>query len=61
MLAALIVAFITDVFNPLATLIPLLMFRPIITILENFRRRGEPAPNPDNFVKIPDEEEKEGD
>ena len=61
MLAALIVAFITDVFNPLATLIPLLMFRPIITILENFRRRGEPAPNPDNFVKIPDEDEKEGD
>ena len=61
MLAALILAFLTDVFNPLATLIPLLAFRPIITAVEKFRRRGEAAPNPDNFVEIPDEDEKEGD
>ena len=34
MLAALIVAFILDWFNPIATAIPLLAFRPLLTLIE---------------------------
>ena len=37
--AALVVAFISDLFNPLATVIPLLMLRPILTISEIIRRK----------------------
>lgn len=37
--ATLIVAFVSDIFNPLATVIPLLMLRPIITISEIIKRK----------------------
>ena len=37
--AALVVAFISDLFNPLATVIPLLMLRPILTVSEIIRRK----------------------
>ena len=37
--ATLIVAFVSGVFNPLATVIPLLMLRPIITVSEIIKRK----------------------
>ena len=37
--ATLIVAFVSDFFNPLATVIPLLMLRPILTVSEIIRRK----------------------
>lgn len=44
MLAALIVAFVLDWFAPLATVIPLLMFRPIISFGERIRQRFDKTP-----------------
>lgn len=41
MLAALVAAFLLDWFDVIATLVPLLMFRPIITISEIFRKKKE--------------------
>ena len=42
MLAALVSAFLfTDMFAPLATAIPLLMFRPILYVLELIKSKGE--------------------
>lgn len=41
MLAALVAAFLLDCFDVIATLVPLLMFRPIITISEIFRKKKE--------------------
>lgn len=43
MLAALVVAFLTGVFNLIATVIPLLMLRPIIYVTEIFRRKLSPS------------------
>ena len=51
MAAALIVAFLTGWFDPFATAIPMLAFRPLITFLEIFRRKHDTPPNPDNFIK----------
>ena len=65
MLAALIFAFVTGWFNPLCTVIPMLAQRPIIALGESVRRKGEPKPNPENYIKYEDNEEntekKEGD
>lgn len=62
MLIALVLAFLTGWFNPLCTAIPMLAFKPILTVGETLRRRSDPTPNPDNFVKYEDnEEEKESD
>ena len=42
LLAALVVAFIfSDIFNPIATAIPLLMFRPILTISQLIAKRRD--------------------
>lgn len=41
MLAALVVAFLLEWFEPLATVIPLLMFRPLLYVLELIRKKGE--------------------
>ena len=62
MLAALIAALLLDWFSPLAVAIPLLAYRPILTVSELVRRRNEPLPNPENFIYYSDEnEEKESD
>ena len=37
MLAALVVAFILDWFNPIATAIPLLAYRPLLTLIETIK------------------------
>ena len=39
-LATLVIAFLLDWFAPLATVIPLIAFRPIITVIEIFKRKG---------------------
>ena len=39
MLGSLVIAFITGWFNPLATLIPLLMYKPIIYVIEVIKRK----------------------
>ena len=54
MLATLIVAFLTPVFNPLAAAIPLLAFRPILTVASTLARRFTPASEP--VVDAPREE-----
>lgn len=41
MLAALVAAFLTELFNPIATVIPLLMLRPMLYVLELIKRKGE--------------------
>jgi hypothetical protein len=61
MLAALVIAFLTGWFNPLCTVIPFLAFKPILSIGEMLRKKYDPAPNPDNFVKYEENDEKESD
>ena len=61
MLAALIAALLLDWFSPLAVAIPLLAYRPILTVSELVRRRNEPLPNPENFIYSDENEEKESD
>lgn len=39
MMGSLVVAFITKLFNPLATLIPLMMYKPIIYLIELLRKK----------------------
>lgn len=58
MLAALLVAFLTKLFNPIATAVPLLAFRPLLSMMEIMRAKQDKKPNPDNFIKY---EEKESD
>lgn len=43
MLVALVVAFMLEWFEPLATVIPLIMFRPILYVLELIKKKGEKA------------------
>lgn len=59
--ACLLIAFITGIFNPVATIIPLLAYRPILTVIEVIRAKRQPAPNPENYIKYEDKEEKESD
>jgi hypothetical protein len=61
MLAALVIAFLTGWFNHLCTVIPFLAFKPILSIGEMLRKKYDPAPNPDNFVKYKENDEKESD
>ena len=65
MVATLAVAFITSWFNPLATVIPMLAFRPILSLAEIIRKKGEPQPDTSKFIHYSDEddveEEKESD
>ena len=59
MLAALVAALLLDWFSPLAVAIPLLAYRPILTVSELIRRRNEPLPNPENFIDYSNENEEE--
>lgn len=59
MLAALIVAFVLDWFSPLATAIPLLMYRPVLTLGELIRRKFDKAPSPEAFIQYASSEETE--
>ncbi len=57
MLLALLVAFLTQWFNPLATAIPLLAFRPLLSLCESIRKKADNKPNPEKFIKYDDEKE----
>ncbi len=56
-LAVLVIAFLTRLFNPLCTVIPMLAGQFIINLGEIIRKRKDKVPNPDNFVKYDKEEE----
>ena len=61
-LVILALAFITKWFNPLCTVIPILAFKPILTFGEMIRKKQDPIPDPNNFVKYEENnEEKESD
>lgn len=58
LLVALVLAFLVkDLFNPIATVIPLLAYRPILTAGEIIRAKFNKAPNPDNIVVYDNEKE----
>jgi hypothetical protein len=60
----LLIAFLTGLFNPIATILPLIAYRPILTVVELIRAKKQPAPNPENYVKYDytdENEEKESD
>ena len=60
LIAALLIAFITKMFNPIATVIPILAYRPLLTTIELIKAKGEPAPNPEKYIKYDyNDEEKE--
>ena len=57
MLLALLVAFLTKWFHPLATAIPLLAFRPMLSLCESIRKKADKTPNPEKFIKYEDKKE----
>ena len=57
MLAALILAFILDWFNPLATAIPMFAFRPLLTVVDAVMRKYDKKPDPSKFIKYDYEDE----
>ena len=60
LIAALLLAFITKLFNPIATVIPILAYRPLLTTVELIKAKYEPAPNPEKYIKYDyNDEEKE--
>ena len=60
LIAALLLAFITKLFNPIATVIPILAYRPLLTTVELIKAKREPAPNPEKYIKYDyNDEEKE--
>ena len=60
LVAALLLAFITKMFNPIATVIPILAYRPLLTTIELYKAKREPAPNPEKYIKYDyNDEEKE--
>lgn len=60
MVAALVVAFVfLNVFNPLATAIPLLAYRPILTVSEIIRKKFDKAPDPSKFIVYSDESDED--
>ena len=65
MIATLVIAFILDWFNPIATAIPLFAFRFVLSAIELIRSKNNKAPDPEKFIKyeFKDEnnEEKESD
>lgn len=59
MVAALVIAFLTRLFNPLATAIPLLAFRPLLSVVDTVMKKQEKKPDPQKFVKYDFDEEDE--
>lgn len=58
--AALLIAFITRLFSPLATVIPLLGFRPLLSLTEGIKSKRQNPPDKNKFIKY-ENEEKESD
>ena len=65
MVAALVLAFLTGWFSPLAAAIPMLAFRPLLTVLELIRKKYDKKPDPEKFIRYDyddeDKDEKESD
>lgn len=57
-MAALILAFLTKWFNPLATAIPMFAFRPLLTVVDAVMKKNDKKPDPSKFIKYDFEEEK---
>lgn len=56
MLATLVAAFLLlNVFNPIATAIPLLAYRPVLMAVEIFKMKFNKAPDPSKFIVYNDE------
>ena len=55
----LLLALLTGIFDPIAAAIPLLAYRPLLTIVELIKARKLPAPNPEKFIKYDDKDENE--
>lgn len=58
MLIALVVAFLTKWFNPLATAIPMFAFRPLLTVVDTVMRKNDKTPDPSKFIKYDFDDEK---
>ncbi len=60
MVVTLVIAFVLDCFNPIATAIPMFAFRFVLSAVELIRGRNRKAPDPTKFIKYDyDEEENE--
>ena len=60
MLVTLVVAFfIPNLFNPIATAIPMFAFRPLLSLVDRQMRKYDKTPDPSKFIKYDDEEEKD--
>lgn len=57
MLVVLVIAFITKWFDPIATAIPMLAFRFVLTATELIKSKNNPKPDPSKFIKYEDEGE----
>lgn len=57
MFAVLILAFISGWFNPLATAIPMLALRPILSVAELIKSKNNPKPDPSKFIRYEESEE----
>ena len=57
MFAVLVLAFLLNVFNPIATAIPMFAFRPIISVAEMIKSKNNKTPDPSKFIKYDDDEE----
>lgn len=51
MMLALVLAFITGWFNPIATAIPMFAFRPLLTVVNLVFNKPDKAPDPSKFIK----------
>ncbi len=60
MVATLIVAFLLQgIFNPLAAAIPMLCYKPVLSLGELVRRKYDNTPDPANFIEYKDGDDKE--
>ena len=57
----LIIAFLVDWFNPIATAIPMFAFRFILSVVDKLMKRHEKAPDPAKFIKYDFEDENKDD
>ena len=55
--ATLVLAFILDWFNPLATAIPMFAFSPLLTVINLLKSRYDKKPDPAKFIKYDFEDE----
>lgn len=57
MLVTLVIAFLLDWFNPIATAIPLFAFRFLLPVINQVMSKDDKVPDPSKFIKYEDEED----